>query len=288
MAAIDCFVLLDLDGTIVGDVSQHVCEWELARTLRAQKERAPPDTKMLALALSNGGLLRPYFESFLKTMNALAIPVFVYTASERRWAEHLIASIETAVGARFERPLLSREHCLEERRIKSLAKVARVLFPRLRRSTRGIHTPDDVLERMVLVDNTPDILPRNERDRLVTCRTYSYLSHANVLRIVDEEVFHRNSRLICGVLARNGAISWSPTRGSVPSYVDVMRDYYSGFAASLKRSQEHNERERSHDRLFLRLEQAIATVATAGRRRSTGGTPSCVLQRAMQLAASLR
>ena len=131
-------LLLDFDGTLVGRLNCAVCEYELL--VRAHKGlRAFRDDLVARLRY---GIIRPHVEAFLKAARS-ELEIFIFTASDARWASFVVPCVEAALGVKFNRPLLTRAHCLTagERVVKSLDRVLplvhRALVHRGRDHRRG-------------------------------------------------------------------------------------------------------------------------------------------------------
>jgi hypothetical protein len=220
------FVLvLDLDGTIVGDVSDHIVEWIVLQTVRdkaagAQRMHAFNRTFRSCLM---AGLLRPYFGEFMSAVASHhGIEVFVYTASTKDWAPVVIHNVEQCTGVRFQRPLFTRDHCLPGPVPKSLQSIKPLVFRTLKKKYVRLSSPTDLDGRMVMIDNT-DVLA--ERTSWIPCPTYDFVSNYDVLKNVDTDVLRAAFPIVSREMVRQGALSRAASR-QIRRYEDFMSHYY--------------------------------------------------------------
>jgi hypothetical protein len=172
-------VLLDFDNTIVGDVAWLSWEYSL---VRANHRRIRYQHKLIEDDL-NHGLIRPYFADFIKLMKSRYhnVEFFVYTASDKRWAEFIISKIEKVLNLRFHRPIFARDSCItiNNSYYKSIEKIQKHLCSALK-PKYGLLTSYKEFQSIVLIDNNPRSLI--ERDFQITCPNYNYNQPINVLR----------------------------------------------------------------------------------------------------------
>lgn len=128
--ALPLVLLLDMDGTLIGNTHLQLCRHDLCATLKQRY-----DKRLIAQELKDG-LIRPHLDVFLKSAKSRYpnLEIFVYTAAERKWATMLIKLIEREVGVRFNTPILAREQCYIEggAMLKSLEKVAPIILKKLK------------------------------------------------------------------------------------------------------------------------------------------------------------
>ncbi len=106
--------ILDLDGTIIGDCIYQCELYKIALIL------AKIGIKIKILELlkdyytEKSKLIRPDFNHFYNTMKQYfpSCQFFIYTASEKKWAELEIKLIEKALGIKFNRPILTTNECI--------------------------------------------------------------------------------------------------------------------------------------------------------------------------------
>ena len=109
-------IVFDVDGTLIGDIRPQLVLYELYSALKtkdvktANKFLKASDFRMKL----NQGILRPHVGKFIKKMQQTYdnIEFYIYTASEKGWAQFLIPHLENCLNIKFKRPLLTRENCV--------------------------------------------------------------------------------------------------------------------------------------------------------------------------------
>jgi hypothetical protein len=204
-------IFLDIDGTIVGDVSKKADEWCIVKELnkyitnnQLKHKRVVFNTAKLHKDLL-AATLRPGLSSFISTVQKKCSPVefFIYTASTPEWAKFLIKQIEHLTGVKFNRPLFTRPDCVVVSGgvlNKSLDKVWAVAT----RSISKIYTKNAIDNACaILVDNT-DVGEKN----LIHCPTYRGVSPMTMMNIeatiTNHEVEDLFYRLIATTLGMTG------------------------------------------------------------------------------------
>lgn len=177
-------VLVDIDGTIIGDIDLQLMEYGLVSSRRRGSEQAFRHRlfKDQLVAQLLGGLMRPGFPAFCAKCQSLDIPVVLYTASEHQWATFLAPRIEQAVRIaaapdfRFA-SLLTRNDCHFDPSTGSCTKSLRTVASTLRETVPGAQslTLDGLVKRMILVDNTAGVLDEEEHAVIVPTYKASFL-----------------------------------------------------------------------------------------------------------------
>ena len=92
-------VLLDLDKTLIGDVSPQVEEYSIINNINVElqtlgQKKIPYNKKKLENELRNG-IIRPYLQKFINLLKTYEnVEVFIYTASDDKWAKTIIPVID--------------------------------------------------------------------------------------------------------------------------------------------------------------------------------------------------
>jgi hypothetical protein len=193
--------MIDLDGTIIGDISPQVILWDLSNKSKGLIKYNPAQLKF---ALSSN-LVRPHFVDFFKYLKSVDALVYVYTASEKRWANFVIPHLERACGIRFDRPIFTRKDCkLREKEFsKSLQFISRPLMSSLKKNHPDIfqHGKVDVLKSVTIIDNT-NVYHPSDQPQLVMCPTYSYKYPENIASQISYDQFKANEQLIHDFMSR--------------------------------------------------------------------------------------
>ena len=176
-------LLIDLDGTVQGDILPQVEEHKLINKLPVKINR-----KFLSGDYTKG-LLRPYFTHFvnmIEKQHAGRIEMFIYTASEKKWAYHIVPIIESITGVKFNRPIFTRNECnMEKQAHKSLAAVKPKIMRSLRKSYSGITHKSSLDNMIFLIDNSHVL---EESKFLLKCPTYGYAVNVDILRNIPADL----------------------------------------------------------------------------------------------------
>lgn len=264
-------IVLDLDGTIVGDVTSHITEWIICKEINPKM--MPQFNRTMQWSLRNS-LLRPFFGKFMDALYSdHGFEVFVYTASTKDWAPVVVANVEKVIGRSFNRPIFSRDSCVESNGLlkKSLQRIKPVVFQRLRRKYAGLTSSGMLDGRMVLVDNT-DVLLDSERWAWIACPTYDYVSYHDVLKHVDWDTLRTRYSHIHAELLRQEAM---PRAHQVRDFDTFMASYYSRMSKSISQHATRNTYERN-DTYWRRCADVLVATMWKLRARGASLTPSVV------------
>lgn len=267
-------VLLDIDGTLVGRVSSAACEIELLRSTGGATGPRLRAARADLIARLRYGIIRPHVDAFCRQAAASRdVELFIYTASEDRWAAHLVPCIEAALGVRFNRPILSRKNCVRgcagspaEGCQKSISKVLPLLAKALRKKYPSVRGPEDLRNRVVLVDNTHNVLADpHERARLIVCPTYNYNYTFDVLSHLDVNALHRSHGKIAPILSSYGLLpSGAGARALHPNYQHLAQAYYSALGRAIAESMPANVAALRGDSFFAALASALLRPGSGG------------------------
>jgi hypothetical protein len=257
-------LLLDMDGTMIGRINPQVCEYEILSTFQKGKLKA---MKQELAAKLRQGVLRPHLAWFCALAKSGRLPdleLFVYTASDDRWAHFLVPCIEEAIGFRFNRPLFTRKHCIlvgAEYR-KSLAGVAPLIFKRLRPRYHGLESAKGVEDRMALVDNNHGVLlhPHLEGGRIVRCFTFNAAYWYDVLARMDANFLERNYERVVPFLAKFGMYPTDVRPSDIRSFRHFTYLYYSKMTDNVK-GEWRNEKEDGRDVMWAALGEALVRIS---------------------------
>jgi len=203
--------LIDLDGTIIGDITPQIIMWELSRN---NKGGIKFDTKGLQDKLKNGNIVRPFFIDFVKYVQSLDHLIYIYTASETTWANFIISQIEKVFHIKFERPIFTRKDCklLNSQFIKSIKFISKSLQRSLKKKNVIYQ---DILKHITIIDNTHVYNP-SDQNNLVICPSYSYRHPENIASQISLEQFSKHNHDINAIIMKY-----------VPEYNTVTTDYWS-------------------------------------------------------------
>ena len=241
-------LLLDMDNTIIGNSVLQVCRYELSNTMH---HKVPMKLMMQDLGQ---GLLRPNFESFIKTVAARYpnIEIFIFTASEAKWARYVIMCIEHVIQHKFNRPIFARHHCQPESVFlkKSINKVLPAVYKALR-SKYNLSSPHDLDKQVVLVDNNTVIM-EEDINRFVKCPGYERFVVTDILAAFPQQLIQSHASRIAAVLARYGITS----KDSLADTTRMMNEYYKTLTRLTKASQNQNQ---YNDNFWFEMERIFKT-----------------------------
>lgn len=188
--------ILDIDGCIVGNVHFQVARYNLLQRVEEAgfKPPQPPKKGYYPHAYhSDRKLIRPGFGSFLSKVKKQypTAEFFIYTASDKKWANQEIEYMENALGFKFRRPIFSRPDCIPDPK-QGYKKSVKKVLPKIWRSLQREYSlskadKQEILEkRLIVFDNSPVFT--DFKDRLVLCPTYHYLFVEDILEGLDEKI----------------------------------------------------------------------------------------------------
>jgi hypothetical protein len=174
--------ILDLDGTIIGDCSYQVMLYNIDSIVKENKLKSSINKMLLNSYKPNTRLVRPYFKYFISTIkknypNSL---FFVYTASEKSWANKEIGYIEKTHGIKFNRPIFTRNDCITDS-FGNLRKSVKKILPRINKVAKKEIPTDKIL----IVDNNDVFI--DYKSNFLLCPTYDYVLFNNVWEIMKKE-----------------------------------------------------------------------------------------------------
>jgi hypothetical protein len=219
MAGLIC--VLDIDGTIIGDVTSQVMEWEILSKFDKSKLRM---FRLQLISHLRNGLLRPFLADFIHKLKKIGTEnIYVYTASDDSWAQMIVPCIESAAGVKFNRPIFSRKHCIVN--AGSMQKSLKLISDKI---LRGRGKGADIYKNIFLIDNN-SVLIHDERKLGVLCPTYNVAIPTDVLKNIDQTVFTNNCTQILKIIQRYGFCLHNETS----SYM-ILSKYYDYYAGVLK------------------------------------------------------
>lgn len=242
-------IVFDIDGTIIGDITQQLLLYELHLTLKnANNKLNLMNLKKFQDKLTEG-ILRPYFIKFIKRLKEHYnnVEFFIYTASERKWATFLITNIEKILGIKFNRPLFTRDNCILQNNDykKSFTPLRKCIIRTLKKKYSMSNS--DIDNRILIIDNRIDIYDKNDKQHLILCPTYNYISLENIPSFISEKEFKAYNVLIYKILIKYKAISDISN-----SYIDFQSKYYTRYITELEATRTNNIKY-IDDKFFLYL-----------------------------------
>ena len=190
--------VLDWDGTIAGNVAFQSQYASIVHTLKKYKMKPNTQYAIPPAFGQHSKLIRPGFAAWIKAMQAMYKEVyfFIYTASEKSWANLEIGWVEKLHGIKFARPIFTRDDCFNESGNNSTRKSLGKIYPRIISSIvkeRGSVRPLSMDQRKAIIDTHLVAIDNNSvyndrLDKLLLCPDYNYTVFENLLTVIPKEV----------------------------------------------------------------------------------------------------
>jgi len=242
--------VLDLDGTIIGDCVYQAEIYKIGLILSKLGIKVKINEILNSFYMEKSKLVRPYFPYFMRKMRELfpMVSIFIYTASEKRWAEKEIGIIEKALDIKFNRPIFTRSDCIEtyskednridyRKSIESIKKKMRV---------------KDKNMEIVIIDDKDVYMDNN--DRLIRCELYNYKYFCNYWEYIPiEKVKNKIFLRYLTSLIENNRLN--------PNYNPVTMkqsmNYYKWLYEKTMEINRKNNRRYKDDKFWLKLTNTI-------------------------------
>lgn len=216
-------VILDWDNTIVGKVDYQSQKYSLEQHYKKFGLKVKKNSKVPKAFNKDSKLVRPYFLNFITELTDYFqgnIYFFIYTASERKWANTEISWLEKSHGIKFQRPIFTRDDCIVDKS-GSYRKSISNIFPRMLRSmgltkiskeqkTELLH------QRLLIIDN--NAVFNDMKEHLLICPDYNFMFFENLLEDIPLSYLQNpnirqhilsliNMGLICPFFGKNDDIN---------------------------------------------------------------------------------
>jgi hypothetical protein len=187
-------IICDLDGTGIGNVGQYqVSRYSLLNSIRHYGLKGPSLKETPKAYSISEKLIRPGFQECIKTLRA-NYPwcyIFIYTASEKKWALQEIQWIEKSIGIPFNRPIFTRSDCIIQGNgniRKSLKKILPTIFKTI---TKQVTLTDEekrfiIHNKLLIIDDNPVYIDGQEH--VLLCSSYNFQYCEDILDGIDESI----------------------------------------------------------------------------------------------------
>ncbi len=246
-------IVIDLDGTIIGDITPQIMTYELVKNFKLAGYKFTHDLVDLRSKLKNG-LVRPYFEAFISSISKnIPVEFFIYTASEKSWAELVIRNIELTYNIKFNRPIFARQYCVYSEKDreykKSLSLIRPSILKFLKRKYHISYTKHDLEKSIMIIDNT-NVYHSNDQKHLIMCPTYNYKVPENIVSFIKHDQYKKHHLII------NNSLSKYISLINTSDYITFQRDFYRYYLSFIETQMKNNTRY-SQDRFWLYLRDII-------------------------------
>jgi len=175
--------ILDLDGTIIGDCAYQAILFNIENILKNNKIKAKADNILLDSYKPESKLIRPYFKYFIMAIkkhypNSL---FYIYTASEKSWAEKEIKLIEKTHDFKFNRPLFTRQDCIVDS-FGNFRKSVKKILPRIIKANKKVKIQSN---KILVIDNNPVFI--DYASNFLLCPSYNHILFVSVWERIKKE-----------------------------------------------------------------------------------------------------
>tara|TARA_B000000477_G_C6076876_1_gene221353 strand:- start:451 stop:1308 length:858 start_codon:yes stop_codon:yes gene_type:complete len=183
--------VLDLDGTIIGDCSyqcdlynlqdifkKNIKSFNKSTSVSFNKSKMECEKKLSESYNKDSLLIRPHFTNYMHTIKKYYPNsyIFVYTASEKTWANKEIGIIEKQNNIKFNRPIFTRDNCIVDKN-GMIKKSIKKIMPQLLK-TMKVGKTYDISKKLLIIDNNPTFV--DYKDNFLLCPTYNYIKFSNL------------------------------------------------------------------------------------------------------------
>ena len=246
-------VLIDLDGTIIGDISPQIVSFELWKTIKHSCSKYSFDLAEFRSKLKKG-LIRPGLEVFLKAMkNHFAdVEFFIYTASEKTWAEFVIKQIEMVIDFHFNRPIFSRDSCVQQDR--EYKKSSSFIKKQLTKCLKKRYNAQSIsIQSMMIIDNN-NVYGTADQKHLLLCPSYNYRVPENIAANLKQSCYEENFQKVHNTLRKYIQGTLTPTR----DFILFQKDFYTYYLYFINAINKSNIRY-AKDNFWILLKDLIIT-----------------------------
>ena len=239
-------IVFDIDGTLIGDIRPQLVLYELHNALKQKG-----DNKAANLFLKPSifreklerGILRPHIVYFIKKIKQFYnnnVEFYIYTASEKAWAQFLTPHLEKCLDIKFKRPLLTRDNCVD------LYKKVSTVYDCITKKNNLV----DIENKVLIIDNNATVYGNNQKHVLI-CNTYDACKLENLLCYIDESMYEKHKETIVNVIS-----NYIPELKTSADFYQFQKRYYVYYLKNLQDAQKRNALH-SKDKFFLNLTNTI-------------------------------
>jgi len=255
-------IVLDLDGTIIGDIIYQVMLYDVFEECKLQKVHTACTNKIkkelqeqVKYALTKG-MVRPHFKSFMRKVQSMGAEVFIYTASEKKWANYVVPLLEKECDVSFARPLFTRVECPDGKKL--LNNIMPKILKYYRKKYDKSITEEAIRSRLCMVDNN-DVYPDPaDAAFMVKCPTYDMFVPVNLPSILSftkypdaKKVIMSYSKKYMDVMPISGGANGKKLSSQMKQHI-FEKNFYSQYLKILDLFL-HKEMNRKEDHMFAKL-----------------------------------
>jgi len=243
--------ILDLDGTIIGDCIYQCELYKIGLILGKLGIKIKTPEILEEYYTEKSKLIRPNFTYFYNTMkeNYSSCEFYIYTASEKKWAELEIKLIEKTLGIKFNRPILTRNECIP---VETGTKIE------YKKSINAIKKKikfkdNDETNKIFIIDDNDVYL--DNKEHLLNCCIYNYKLFCNYWDYIP---IKKIKRKIClaylQTLINQGRLN--PIQKQTQIQMKTQMEYYKWLYNKIKELNKINKKYKK-DNFWLKLTKII-------------------------------
>lgn len=178
--------ILDLDGTIIGDCLYQVLINNIDNILKQNLLKTNYKNMLSDCYSDKMKLLRPYFIYFMKHItqyNPLS-QFYIYTASEKSWANKEVGFIEKTNNVKFNRPIFTRDDCIVDSYGMYKKSVEKIL-PKILKNNKGIKINK---KNILIIDNNKVFI--DYFSNIIICPSYEYIKFCDLSQKFDNDILN--------------------------------------------------------------------------------------------------
>jgi hypothetical protein len=219
--------VIDIDGCLLGDITPQLMLYEIINELKKHHIKISMNLKDFQYKLKHG-IVRPYFQKFIKSIKN-HIPnseFYIYTASQKQWAEFLIKNIEKALTIKFNRPIFTRDNCIIIN--NEFKKSLKGITPIIQKSLKKKYGIVSLENRIVMIDNN-NVLGKSEQNSLVICPSYKYYKLENLPLFIKPNIYNQHYDIINTILKKYVSIKID----NITNYENFEKAFYTYYISQI-------------------------------------------------------
>lgn len=189
MYDLELIIILDLDGTIIGNCCFQADLYNLQLIQKINKIKLINTNSLQKSYSSNSKLIRPFFIYFYKKVKYLYpnSHIYIYTASEKKWAYKEIEYIEKNLQIKFNRPIFTRDECVLNSN-NEYKKLVKKILPKIK---KNLHDKDNIEDKLLIIDNNNTFI--DYLNNFILCNTYDYIYYLDLWKNINFDYYLNNN-----------------------------------------------------------------------------------------------
>ena len=182
-------IILDLDNTIIGNCCYQADLYNLQKIQKKYKMKIINNINVSYNKKCN--LLRPHFKYFYENIKKIYenVYIYIYTASEKNWANIEVKMIEKNLDIEFDKPIFTRDDCIIDSK-KEYKKVINKIIPKIKRNIKD--DIEDIKNNLLIIDNNDTFI--DYKTNFLLCKSYDFIHYIDIWKNINND-YHKNSEL---------------------------------------------------------------------------------------------